>query len=127
MYSPHRVNTAQGKYCFILHYIYATFKKELQEEGKKEANLQSDGEHQDSENNRSEGPISEHLENTLRCHMHLCPPRSRGTETTTMTTVQARTGRGRRDGATATRAARRALSTPAARYSNPVPCTTTDK
>lgn len=120
MYLPHRVND------FTLHYTH-NVQKGPQEEGKKEANLQSDGEHQHSENNRSEGPVSKHLENMLRCHTRLCPPRSRGTETTTMTTVQARTGRGRRDGATATRDARRALSTPAARYANPVPCTTTDK
>lgn len=38
---------------------------------KGDANLESDGEHQHSENNRPKGPVPKHLQNTWHCHR--CP------------------------------------------------------
>lgn len=45
-----------------------------------ESNLESDGEHQHSENDGPEGPVSKNLEDTVRCHMCFYPPCLRRTE-----------------------------------------------
>lgn len=82
-----------------------------------ESYLEGDGEHQHSENDRPEGPVSKDLEDTERCHTCFYLPGLRRTERNDGT-VQA----GSRGDMEEWRDRYSGLG-----YANPVPCTTTDK